>query len=128
MGYELRCAAPIPFDIDYTRTLGYGAVRFLLSEPNDELLRYGGMMCLEAGHLLVLPFEDMRDPFTGRTRVRLVDVDSEHYNVAREYMIRLKSKDLEDPEMRSKLARAAKMEPEEFKEKFASVAGIKTAP
>ena len=29
LGYELRCMAPIPFDIDYTRTLGYGAVRFL---------------------------------------------------------------------------------------------------
>ena len=124
LGYELRCAAPIPFDIDYTRTLGYGAVRFLLSEPKDEMLRYGGMVCLEAGHLLVLPFEDMRDPSTRRTRVRLVEVDSEHYNVAREYMIRLKSKDLEDPEMLSKLARAAKMEPEGFKEKFASALGL----
>ena len=27
LGYNLRCAQPIPFDIDYTRTLGYGAVR-----------------------------------------------------------------------------------------------------
>ncbi|GIT19105.1 MAG: hypothetical protein CM1200mP39_19110 [Dehalococcoidia bacterium] len=31
LGYELRSAPPIPFDIDYTRTLGHGAVRFLLS-------------------------------------------------------------------------------------------------
>jgi len=30
LGYNLRCAQPIPFDIDYTRTLGYGAVRFLM--------------------------------------------------------------------------------------------------
>ena len=128
LGYELRCAPPIPFDIDYTRTLGYGTVRFLLSEPGDEMLRYGGMVYLEAGHLQVMPFEELRDPSTGRTRVRLVDIDSEHYNVAREYMIRLKSQDLEDPEMRSKLARAAKMEPAEFKEKFAPVVGIRTAP
>lgn len=32
LGYNLRCAPPIPFDIDYTRTLGYGAVRF----PSEE--------------------------------------------------------------------------------------------
>ena len=29
IGYELRGADPIPFDRDYTRNLGYGAVRFL---------------------------------------------------------------------------------------------------
>ena len=31
LGYELRSAPPIPFDIDYTRTLGHGAVKFLIS-------------------------------------------------------------------------------------------------
>ena len=31
IGYELRSAKPIPFDAEYTRTLGYGAVRYLLS-------------------------------------------------------------------------------------------------
>ena len=124
LGYELRCASPIPFDIDYTRTLGYGAVRFLLSEPQDELLRHGGMVCLESGHLRVLPFEELRDPATGRTRVRLVDVQSEHYNVAREYMIRLGPDDLEDPGMQQKLAEAAGITPDEFNRKFASAAGL----
>ncbi len=120
LGYELRGAPPIPFDIDYTRTLGYGAIQFLLSEPEDELLRHGGMVCLESGRLRVLPFEDLRDPATGRTRVRLVDIGSEHYNVARKYMIRLGRDDLEDPEMRGKLAEAAKMAPEEFQKRYAS--------
>jgi len=32
LGYELRCADPIPFDAEYTRDLGYGAVKFLRSE------------------------------------------------------------------------------------------------
>ena len=31
LGYELRCADPIPFDAEYTRDLGYGAVKFLRS-------------------------------------------------------------------------------------------------
>ena len=30
IGYELRCAPPISYDIDYTRSLGYEAVQFLL--------------------------------------------------------------------------------------------------
>ena len=121
LGYELRCAPPIPFDIDYTRTLGYGAVRFLLSEPADENLRCGGLVCLEGGHLHALPFEDLRDPATGRTRVRLVDLRSEHYKVARDYMIRLERRDLEDPDMRLKMAEAAKVPPEHLDHAFAAV-------
>ena len=124
LGYELRCAPPIPFDIDYTRTLGYGAVRFLLSEPKDDRVKEGGMVCLVGGRLEILPFDELRDPITGRTKVRLVDINSEHYKVAREYMIRLEREDLENPEMLAKLAEAAKMTPEEFKKKFAHVVGL----
>jgi 6-phosphofructokinase 1 len=114
LGYELRCAQAIPFDVDYTRTLGYGAVRFLLSEPTDERTRQGGFICLEGGHLNVLPFDDLRDPTTGRIRVRVVDVCSEHYHVARKYMIRLEQSDLDDERMCAKLAAAAQMTPDEF--------------
>ncbi len=124
LGYELRCAPPIPFDIDYTRTLGYGAVKFLLSEPKDDKVKQGGMVCLVGGKLEVLPFDELRDPATGRTKIRLVDINSEHYKVAREYMIRLEREDLENPEMLAKLAEAAKMTPEEFKKKFAHVVGL----
>jgi len=124
LGYELRCARPIPFDIDYTRTLGYGAIHFLLSEPTDERLRYGGLVYLDSGRLHILPFDEMRDPVTGRTRVRLVDIGSEHYNVAREYMIRLEPPDLQDPKMLGKLAAAANMTPEEFESTFAHVTSL----
>ncbi len=124
LGYELRCAPPIPFDIDYTRTLGYGAVKFLLSEPKDDKVKHGGMVCLVGGRLEILPFDELRDPVTGRTKVRLVDINSEHYRVAREYMIRLEREDLENPEMLAKLAEAAKMTPEGFKKKFAHVVGL----
>jgi len=124
LGYELRCAPPIPFDIDYTRTLGYGAVKFLLSEPENEKVRLGGMVCLDSGRIRVLPFDELRDPETGRTKIRLVDIHSEHYRVAREYMIRLERSDLENPEMLAKLASAAKMPPEQFKARFAQAAGL----
>ena len=121
LGYNLRCVPPIPFDIDYTRTLGYGAVRFLLLEPKEERLRYGGLVCLYDGHRSVMPFHELLDPITGRIRVRKVDTDSEHYAVARKYMIRLEHRDLLDPGMRSKLAAAAHVSPEEFVREFAPV-------
>ncbi len=128
LGYNLRCAPPIPFDIDYTRTLGYGAVRFLLSEPKDEEQRDGGLICLQDGHLRVVPFQDLRDPETGRTRVRKVDVESEHYAVARKYMIRLERRDLENPEMLGKLAGAASISPEAFSRTFGPAAGLQAVP
>jgi ATP-dependent phosphofructokinase / diphosphate-dependent phosphofructokinase len=118
LGYELRCAQAIPFDVDYTRTLGYGAVRFLLSEPADGRLRQAGFICLEGSHLHVLPFDDLCDPATGRIRIRVVDVRSEHYHVARKYMIRLEQSDLDDAEMCAKLAAAAQMAPDEFLSAF----------
>jgi 6-phosphofructokinase 1 len=125
LGYELRCAKPITFDIDYTRTLGYGAVRFLLSEPEDDSLRDGGVVCLgRAGHLRVLPFEELRDPESGRTRVRLVDTGAEHYRVARQYMIRLEPRDLEDSVMLATLADAAGLEPDEFRRRFTAAVGL----
>jgi 6-phosphofructokinase 1 len=127
LGYELRCAPPIPFDIDYTRTLGYGAARFLLAPPADPQLRLGGFICLDAGHLKVLPFDDLRDPATGRTRVRLVDVESEHYRVSRDYMIRLTRADLEDRRSLERLAAAAKMTPEAFRAEFSKVVTLEEA-
>ncbi len=124
IGYELRCAPPIPFDIDYTRTLGYGAVRFLATGQADGDFRYGGMVCLESGRLRVVPFDQLRDPVTGRTRARLVDVESESYSVARAYMVRLEPRDLEDPQLRSRLAAEANMSPEEFQREYAGAVGI----
>ena len=122
LGYEVRGAPAIPYDIDYTRNLGHGAVRFLTSESygDDDELRYGGMVCLEGGNLRVIPFQQMQDPETGKTRVRLVDLHSEHYRVARQYMIRLNRRDLEDSETLAKLAEAANMTPEAFAKEFAS--------
>ncbi|MDP6666820.1 MAG: 6-phosphofructokinase, partial [Dehalococcoidia bacterium] len=118
LGYELRSAPPIPFDIDYTRTLGHGAVRFLLSGTEDTRTEQGAMICLVDSQLRAVPFEDMRDPNTGKTAVRMVDTGSLYYDVARRYMIRLEQSDLEDEEMLRELAGAASMQPEAFKRRF----------
>jgi len=122
IGYELRSAPPIPFDQEYTRDLGYSAVRYLLNlSPED---RGGALICVDAGKLMPIRFEDMIDPETGKTRVRMVDVRTESYQVARNYMIRLKREDFEDKEELARLAKVAKMTPEEFTKRFGYLVGI----
>jgi ATP-dependent phosphofructokinase / diphosphate-dependent phosphofructokinase len=119
LGYELRCADPIPFDAEYTRDLGYGAVQFLFSE---ESAKYGAIISLEGGHLRPLPFETMIDPETRRMRTRKVDVDGESYRCARAYMIRLEKRDIAEPARLGRIAEAANLTPEQFRQRFAAVA------
>jgi len=124
IGYELRCAPPIPFDCEYVRDLGYGAVTYLLSPEVDWSTQAGGMVCIDGGKLKSIPFEEMLDPATGKTKVRLVDVHTESYKVALNYMIRLERQDFEKPEMLAALAAQAKMPPEEFRKKFGYLVGL----
>src|SRR5262249_3739702 len=74
LGYELRSADPIPFDAEYTRDLGYGAVKFLRSL---ESTKYGAIISLVEGRLHPIPFESMINPKTGRMMPRKVDVNGE---------------------------------------------------
>jgi 6-phosphofructokinase len=120
LGYELRCADPIPFDAEYTRDLGYGAVKFLRSE---EAGKYGAIISLVGGHLEPLPFEEMINPQTGRLQARKVDVNGEGYECARRYMIRLERRDLDDPHRLARLADAAGMSPEQFRQRFGPIVG-----
>ncbi len=121
VGYELRSSPPIPFDIDYTRSLGCGAARFLLEGLDQDSKSDGAMICLVDGRIEAVPFDRLRDPATGRTRVRKVDIDGDGYRVARRYMIRLEKRDLEDAEMRYKLAAKAGMTPSDFAKRFGGV-------
>jgi 6-phosphofructokinase len=126
VGYELRCAPPIAFDCDYVKTLGYGAVEFLLNPNQRTAAIDGALVCLVNGELQHLRFADLLDPKTKKTSVRAVDLAKPSYKVAREYMIRLEKEDFENPERLEKLANAASGEdktlsPEEFKNKFEPV-------
>ncbi len=123
LGYELRCADPIPFDAEYTRDLGYGAVKFLRSEM---AARLGAIISFVGGHMEPLPFDAMLNPVTKRMQTRKVNVDGEAYECARRYMIRLERRDLEEPERLARLAAAAGMPPERFRERFAYLVGLGT--
>ena len=112
IGYVLRCADPIPFDQEYTRELGYNAVRYLFSQ--DPAHRKNAMICVMNGRLKPLYFDEMIDPATGKTEVRLVDVSSDSYKIARNYMVRLEKNDFEDEAFLTRLSEQARMTTEEF--------------
>ena len=108
IGYELRCAAPISYDIDYARSLGYEAVQFLMRGDT------GAMITIQDNQAVPLYFADITDPETGKTKVRRVNINTVHYKIARGFMIRLEKEDLEDPA----LANAYKMSQEEFRQHY----------
>ncbi|MGH7940678.1 MAG: diphosphate--fructose-6-phosphate 1-phosphotransferase [Limisphaerales bacterium] len=122
LGYELRCADPIPFDAEYTRDLGYGAVKFLLS-PDSE--KFGAIISFVNGKMIPLPFEQMLDPKTGRMQNRKVNVAGEAYECACAYMIRLERDDFEDERKLGKLAGVVSLQPAEFRSRFGYLLGLK---
>ena len=122
IGYELRCADPIPFDMEYTRDLGYCAAKFLLAGGHS------AMISMQGGRFVPIPFHAMLDPATGRARVRLVDTTSTRYAIARRYMIRLRRDDFEDPHTLAKLAATAGLPEGEFRRQFEHLVGAEPAP
>jgi 6-phosphofructokinase 1 len=122
IGYELRCADPIPFDMEYTRDLGYCAAKFLLAGGN------AAMISMQAGHFVPIPFASLMDRETGRTKVRLVDTASTRYAIARRYMIRLRRDDFEDPHELAKFAATVGIPLEEFRRQFEYLVNFEPPP
>jgi len=89
VGYELRCAEPTAFDLDYTRDLGAGAVSTLLGGTS------GVMITRQEGAIVPVPFAELMDPETGRTRVRVVDTSTESHASALSLQVRIEPPDLE---------------------------------
>ncbi|MBI4669346.1 MAG: 6-phosphofructokinase, partial [Elusimicrobia bacterium] len=87
IGYELRCAPPVPYDMEYTRDLGYAAIKFLLEGGS------GATVASWGGKAVSIPFSDIIDSGTGRPRPHGVDIHSNSYEVALRYMIRLRKDD-----------------------------------
>jgi ATP-dependent phosphofructokinase / diphosphate-dependent phosphofructokinase len=116
IGYELRCAPPIPYDAEYARDLGYAAVRHLLGGGS------GALITIQGGEFQAVPFDEVIDPTTGRGRLRTVDIETESYQVARDYMVRIGKKDFADADWLAKLADASNVSVEEFTAHFGKFA------
>jgi len=122
IGYELRCADPIPYDIEYTRDLGYCAAKYLLDGHS------AAMVSMQEGRFVPIPFRTMLDPKTGRTKTRLVDVDATRYHIARRYMVRLRKTDFEDAHELARYAATAGITLEQFQREFGYLVEHEPAP
>ena len=110
IGYELRCADPIPFDLEYTRDLGYWAARYVIEGGTEAIIS------IQDGKFVPLRFVDVMDPVTRRMRVRMVDVTRSAYATGRSFMVRLGHQDLDDPVQAAKLAKVTGMSTEKLRE------------
>jgi 6-phosphofructokinase 1 len=115
VGYELRCADPCAFDQDYTRDLGTGAVRTLLAGRSQVLITR------QQSAIVPIPFAELMNPETGRTRVRMVDPSTESFATARALQVRLEASDLADADRLAAIAAAGNLTPDEVRERFQSV-------
>lgn len=115
IGYELRSAPPIPFDLKYTRNLGYCAIKYLLNGGDSALIS------MKKGSMNPIPFDKLINPKTGKTTVRYVDLNTESYEVSQKYMIKLLKSDLEDTKKLGKLAKETNLTKKQFKEYFSEV-------
>jgi 6-phosphofructokinase 1 len=112
VGYELRCADPIPFDMEYTRDLGFCAAQFLLDGGT------AAMVSIQNGRFTPISFKQMVDPVSGRAKVRMVDITAQSYQIARQYMIRLSDEDFKGSMALSRYATLAGISPEAFQARF----------
>ncbi len=108
IGYELRCSSPISYDIEYARSLGCEAVNFLAAGKS------GAMISIQNESSEPMYFDDIKDPKTGKTKVRRVNTASLRYKVARDYMTRIEKSDLDN----ASLAETYDMTIDEFKKRF----------
>jgi 6-phosphofructokinase len=79
LGYETRCAEPIAFDIMLGSQLGVGAYRAAVEEELS-----GHMVTVhDQLTLAYVPFDELIDPETLKTRIRFIERDSDFYRLAR---------------------------------------------
>ena len=112
MANQRNCAPPNAFDREYTRNLGFGAVRYLAAGNSGALITFDG------GKLKPMSFDELQDPETKKTKVRMVDVESEGFLVALSYMIRFKEEDLENMALMTKMQRLGGYTEQQFHGRF----------
>jgi ATP-dependent phosphofructokinase / diphosphate-dependent phosphofructokinase len=122
LGYELRCAPPIAFDVEYSRSLGEAAIDFLLKGGTNAIIT------LQHNQIVPIPYDEMIDPETGRTEVRMVDTSSYRYLSGYKTMARLKPEHAQDQALFEQLAALTNTTTLEFIERFGYLAGAAPRP
>jgi 6-phosphofructokinase 1 len=79
IGYETRCAEPGAFDVMLGSQLGFGAYRALVEEELTGVM----VSVRDQLELQYVPFGELIDETTLKTRVRLIERESDFYRLAR---------------------------------------------
>lgn len=119
IGYELRSADPIPFDMEYTRDLGHSAAKYIVEGGS------GALVTMQDGRFVPVRLASMVG--VSGARVRMVDVASDRYQIARSYMIRLRAADLDSPETSALLAAQTCLSTADFVAHFAPCVALERA-
>jgi 6-phosphofructokinase len=122
LGYELRCAPPTAFDIEYTRSLGSAAIVFLMRGGTNAIIT------LQHNQIVPIPYDEMINPETGRTEVRMVDTNSFRYQSSYQAMTRLKPECADDGLLFERLAVFTKLSGRQLKDRYGYLIDAKTRP
>ena len=79
------------------------------------------MITIQKGKMVPIEFNKLIDTRTNRTKIRYVDINTESYEVARKYMIRLEIEDLENDKKLRKINKVTNISAKEFREYFADI-------
>ena len=111
--------------VDYeSRTLGLDRNELggLLVQAGLGSARDQALISIQRAQFVPVKFDTIMDKTTGRMKVRMVDVASDNFKIARSYMDRLDAADFADEAKLAKLAKVAKLEPEAFQKAFGHLA------
>ena len=95
--------------------MSVSAARYLLDGGDQALIS------IQRAQFVPVKFDTIMDKTTGRMKVRMVDVASDNFKIARSFMDRLDAQDFADETKLAKLAKAANMSPADFAKAFAHV-------
>ncbi len=112
VGYELRCVSPNAFDQEYTRELGAAAVATLLAGHANV------MITRQNQKIVPIPFDQILDPKTGKTRIRMLDTKTESFASAMALQTRLWAADFDEARTADQLAGASRLSIAELKARF----------
>jgi ATP-dependent phosphofructokinase / diphosphate-dependent phosphofructokinase len=112
VGYELRCVAPNAFDQEYTRELGAAAVSALLAGHANV------MITRQNQKIVPIPFDQILDPKTGKTRIRMLDTKTESFTSAMALQTRLWAADFDDARTTDQLAAVSRLPIVDLKARF----------
>ena len=78
IGYEARCTEPVAFDVMLGCQLGIGAARAICAGTSGKMISVRDQL-----EIVEVDFASLIDPATLKTRIRMVERDSDFYRLAR---------------------------------------------